>query len=1424
MDMSRRLVALCLVLMLGLGPLVQAQDMRPDMGAGVPSRTGTRTITPGPLPDARELLSNIDGYFTENLGQLDPSIRYYCMGTPLSVAFGDSWVGYDYRPEGGDRGVMFRVTFEGANAIKPEGLEPTTWKNNYFIGNVSEKWVIGAGPCKMVNYRSLYDGIDLAFTFNDHKLKYELQLSPGIDPSLVRFRFDGVQRLEIERGSGNLAIWTELGRIDDLSPIAYQPSSVGAERIDCDYELLDPITLGFRVCGYRSDEPLIIDPELDLSTVIGGSTHMEFIYGVEVDDSGNIFVAGETWSSDFPTTPGCHDSVHDGVVDGIVYGVAQNGSALLFSTYIGGSDSDHMYGIDFDPSGNLMICGDTRSTDFPITPGAFLDEYPGHTTIVIVKMSCDGRRLLNSTFVGEKSISVDIAVDADGNSYVVGWTQSSSFPVTSNAFDKTLSGSQDLIVLKMDPNCTALVYSTYVGGSLSESIGSNYALYGDIFLDESNRVYCCGRTTSTDFPTTSDAYCDHLTGACNSVIFILNAQGTALDHSTYFGGTNTDRAISVTVDADGGVVICGDTNSTDLPVTAGAYQTTNGGDRDSYCAKFDTNLSSLTFCTYLGGQYNEECAFAVLGEDGTVIICGQTDSTDFPMTPDAWYPNKKDYADVYLAILDPTASDLLFSTFMGSPTLDTPSQMDIDGTSLVVIGTAWKGFPVTEGAYEANPSGTVNTFIARILIDDLINITVTQPSVPINMTAEAGNRFIRLSWEPPIDTGGVRLKGYDVYRGTEEDALVKFASTTPLTTTLVDHPPLLGQLYYYAVKAFNRNYTSDLSAVVNATTYGTPYAPTALTASPGCRSVSVNWTPPIDTGALPILGFRLYRGPSSSSLEPLPDLGNVIRYQDEGLENGKEYFYRVLAFNAMGDGENSTVVSATPRSPPSSPEYFTLTPGDGKVSLRWRVPLLDGGAPVDGYNILRGPTGTDLSPLATVGQFDNAYVDDGLTNGQTYFYAVQAFNIIGPGPLTEVLNATPLGVPGAPRDLALTGSDGQVTLTWDAPEEDGGTPILGYNIYRGATETSMLLLYRFLGTSYTDTGLVNGEPLLYRISAYNRVGEGPSTEARSATPLALPDAPADLLAEASNDLISLSWLAPASTGGAPLLEFRVHRGTSPDTLELLRTLAPSTLTLRDVDIVVGTTYFYAVSAVTMAGEGPRSPVASTTPYGLPSAPLGLNITAGDHEVTLTWSAPASDGAAAIEGYVVLRGTSPTDLKELETLTGVLMYKDRTVTNGVTYHYAIVAVNKAGRGPATEAVSATPFKPATVPGKVRTLLAEAKGAEVTLAWTAPESDGGSPVTGFVVQRGSSRDALAVVATLGAVTAWTDTAVERGTTYYYTVAAVNAVGQGEAFAAYEVKVSKEKEKDEGPGFGAFAVGMAIAVTVLVMGSQRRRCLDR
>jgi titin len=548
------------------------------------------------------------------------------------------------------------------------------------------------------------------------------------------------------------------------------------------------------------------------------------------------------------------------------------------------------------------------------------------------------------------------------------------------------------------------------------------------------------------------------------------------------------------------------------------------------------------------------------------------------------------------------------------------------------------------------------------------------------------------------------------------------------------------------------------------------------------------------------------------------DIGAVEGFLDADVVVGRSYSYALLAYNTMGDGALSGNVTAVPFDRPGVPSGLLVSSSSSLVTLRWGPPSTDPGIPLLGYRVLRGPSDDALQWLATVDASVEGYDDTSVTDGVTYSYAVSAFNGAGDGPPCEVQRATPVGPPSAVMGLVGHAGDKMATISWDPPVTDGGLPIQGYRVLRGPRPAELRLIKELEATSFSDTGLANGVGIYYQVIAFNSAGLGPPSDVVFLVPAHLPDPPLDVFAEATVERVNLSWLPPPFDGGSSIIEYRIYRSTRSEDLALLATTTEVPLGYVDGRVDGGVTYNYAITAVTAAGEGPLSRMVSATPIGTASAPFGLVAVAGPGEVALTWRSPASDGGSPISGYVVLRGTAPEALGELAQPIDALAYSDTSGVIGVTYLYVIVAVNAAGRGDPSEVVQATPLPVEVVPGKIGALACEIRGAEVKLRWTPPEGDGGSPVTGYVVLRGASKDALEVAATLGAVTAWTDITVERGKTYYYTVAAINGVGQGEAFAASEVKVPKEKAKS--PGFEAVGVGLALAIVSLLIVSRWKR----
>ncbi len=526
-----------------------------------------------------------------------------------------------------------------------------------------------------------------------------------------------------------------------------------------------------------------------------------------------------------------------------------------------------------------------------------------------------------------------------------------------------------------------------------------------------------------------------------------------------------------------------------------------------------------------------------------------------------------------------------------------------------------------------------------------------------------------------------------------------------------------------------------------------------------------------------------------------------------------EYVFRVLVEDSDRMSSGELILEDTLEVLPNlsgPPVLLEASFGDSKVDLTWKAPEDTGDLPIVGYWLHRGTSEDALEQLVTLDALATTYSNEGLVNGQTYYYAILAFNDLGDSSLSNMLSATPAGLPGAPVNLVGESGDGSVTLTWEPPVLDGGMPILSYFVYRSLGDGPMEPLSDVTGMTFTDTGVTNGETYGYVLAALNALGEGPATEELYVVPMGLPDPPGDLVLEAGLESLSITWLAPLETGGGPITGYVIYRGEEPEDLGHLEQVWSDVLSFTDEDVTVGTTYHYAVAAVTDGGEGARSPTVSGVPIDFPGAPLDLVAEGGDGQVVLTWSVPDYIGGTPVTGYVVMRGFSSESLTRLATLEAVTSFTDTLVTNDETYWYAVIAINVMGEGDPTDAVDAMTRAPPTVPGKVLSLVAEVKGDRVELSWLVPTIDGGSAITGYVILRGTSRDDLEVIARPGLVLFYIDEDVKPGKTYFYSVAAVNIMGQGEDHAPMKAALEGETEA----GLPVLPIALAIVAVVVIL----------
>ncbi len=442
-------------------------------------------------------------YFEANQGQTDPQVKFVSRGrgyTLFLTRHGEavlvlrkseprrgalrpaalSSVTIAPESQSVDPPAVVRMKLVSSNA-KPraEALGELPGKANYFIGNDPKKWRTNIPTYAKVRYRDVYPGVDLVYYGSQRQLEHDFIVAPAADPSSITMSFDGAKKLSLD-AQGNLILATTDGEVRLQRPVVYQEIDGARREISASLVLKDTHQVGFRVAAYDSNKPLVIDPVLFYSTYLGGSGSDNGA-AIAVDSAGNAYVTGQTGSTNFPTTSGTFQSSFAGgdaswaglALDAFVTKVNPTGSALIYSTYLGGSANDAAIGIAVDSAGSAYVTGLTDSTNFPTTSGAFQTSFGGGTTDAFVtKLNTTGSALVYSTYLGGSGIFVccaeegySIAVDSTGAAYVTGVTNSTNFPTTSGAFQTSFGGTLDAFVTKLNAAGSALVYSTYLGGS-----------------------------------------------------------------------------------------------------------------------------------------------------------------------------------------------------------------------------------------------------------------------------------------------------------------------------------------------------------------------------------------------------------------------------------------------------------------------------------------------------------------------------------------------------------------------------------------------------------------------------------------------------------------------------------------------------------------------------------------------------------------------------------------------------------------------------------------------------------------------------------------------------------------------------------------------------------------------------------------------
>jgi Beta-propeller repeat len=664
-------------------------------------------------PGVDRMLAKADLAFERNEGQFDSKIKFLARGQGYGLFLTRDEAILRFT---GPKSDSIRMKFLGQKGNVPvSGLDALAGTTNYLLGNRSTQSNIHS--YKKVRYSEVYPGIDVEYHGNGRLLEYDFIVKPGADPDNIHIGFSGARGVSINN-SGDLILKTSGDPIVQRKPHVYQVVDGQEQSVDAGY-LMNGDHVGFKIAAYDKTKPLVIDPVLVYSTFFGG-TGSEIAYGIAVDSTGAVYVAGSTTSTDFPIQSAVQSTYGTGSTDAFVFKLDPTANQIVYSTFIGGTGTDEAHAIAVDSGGNAYVTGFTQSNDFPII-NAIQKTRSGQQEAYVLKLNSAGTGLVFSTYLGGSADDrgFGIALDAANNAYVTGITASSNFP-TLNPYQKNNAGGfADGFVTKVSPSGT-LIYSTYIGG-----IGNDNPL--GIAVDGNGAAYVTGWTTSVNFPRVN-AFQTNFGGQTSPIgtddvfVFKLNPSGSGLDYSTYVGGTGSDEGTRIAVDSAGNAYVTGTTASLDFP-TVTPYQAllSNLSGQDAFVFKLAPDGKSLVFSTYFGGFQVDSGTGIAVDSAGAVYISGFTTSFDLPSANQVQAAIGGD-RDAFLAKFNPAGNVLIFSSFLGSSGTEAATGLAADNAGNVyVVGLTTSSDFTTANAVQSTEAGGQDVFIAKVNVSDIVS-------------------------------------------------------------------------------------------------------------------------------------------------------------------------------------------------------------------------------------------------------------------------------------------------------------------------------------------------------------------------------------------------------------------------------------------------------------------------------------------------------------------------------------------------------------------------------------------------------------------------------------------------------------------------------------------------------------------------------
>ncbi|MCL5671222.1 MAG: SBBP repeat-containing protein, partial [Acidobacteria bacterium] len=640
--------------------------------------------------------------FEQNRGQADPSVKFLARGnastvflSPRSIlivlrrsksSFSDAFALRKLPPFTRSRVTtttdFVRVDLLGANAGPAlEGRAALAGKSNYFIGKDPAKWIKDVPTYAKVICRGVYPGIDVVYYGNPRELEFDFIVGPGRDPRAIRLKISGKRGsagLRVEP-DGDLDVHTAAGEVRLQKPRVYQllgnPQTRRKRFLQSRYLVQRDGLVRLALSDYDRTKPLIIDPVLSYSTYLGG-TDFNYATGIAVDGSGDTYVTGYTTSTDFPVKGGvqsyfsggsCDTEVNTApCFDAFIAKLNPQGSGLLYSTYLGGTGDDRGMRTAVDAAGEAYVAGFTDSPDFPTASA--LQSSPGGGT-------CG----------------------------------TTAYPAP----------CFDAFVAKLSASGSSLIYSSYLGGT-----GDDFA--SDIAADSNGNAYVAGFTSAANFPTTYGALQTSFGGGpFDGFVAKVGPSGTTLVYSTYLGGGGEDHVAAIALDASGNAYLTGQTNSPNFPTQGGfqpAYTATTRGSAlsnfpcfEAFVSKLNSAGTALIYSSYLGGTAASYGNGIALDSSWNAYVAGWTTSKDFPITPSAYETAYAGSDEAFVAKVTPAGDALAYATYLGDTNPDIANAIAVDASgNAYVVGYAYGGgFPVVS-PLQMNSGGFYDAIVAEL--------------------------------------------------------------------------------------------------------------------------------------------------------------------------------------------------------------------------------------------------------------------------------------------------------------------------------------------------------------------------------------------------------------------------------------------------------------------------------------------------------------------------------------------------------------------------------------------------------------------------------------------------------------------------------------------------------------------------------------